>query len=473
MSINTKKKNKNRIIVSQQTLLKFREKNGYNLINERNRILNDSINSYEKGKDSDINLSELQDEEIKEIVHNYYPKIVTNTTKCEAAIQCCMEDILPFDKATQCNLYHHTEIFDNIEQIHNFVVSNSQKTIQSDSKHIAINVDKNADINIYTEVSTCPNTTDISNLNDAEFHDRLNDIDTPNTTLDEKISSDIDLFHNKANKKTIKKIEKAQILFDGLAEKTKEQLGIGIIDPNLTLSFSSDDDIINPIIDKKYESCLNKKCINKCSCSIFEKHQKSNDKILTDDVTDDSHNLLNNYANNEVKRLIQYMNDKINIVNRTENNKTFYKLTDAKLFARVGGASIKNNWLSRDINKISSPEYDANIKLNKDNTFELKTGSYKIHVSSNFYNTGTTKIRLFEINKKISLMESINKYISIDDNKNDTVDINDYIKIPNNEIYIIALQYYCEFSILDIGLGIPCGFNDCMEIYTIITIDKL
>ncbi len=179
---------------------------------------------------------------------------------------------------------------------------------------------------------------------------------------------------------------------------------------------------------------------------------------------------------NQIYSLLNFMNDKINLRTSPDNfikfNLYYYKIQDTKSFAKTGGNSINNSWQTRELSHIKSDDVQF-VQLNFDSSITIQSGKYNIYASSTFYNTGTTKLRIYETNTQTTLCESINTYVSVSGHDNTNIIINDYINVPENEIFNVVLQYYCEYNILNNGLGIPCNFPDSQEIYSQILITKL
>ncbi len=313
--------------------------------------------------------------------------------------------------------------------------------------------------------------SDINSMNSF-----AHDIDTPYTSISTNLSSDRELYLNKPTKQMINRLDDAleRCNIIPLTDTDKSYTTNTTYDYHTdsylyTASENTNQDTTRFTItntDNTDSEFVKQVTTYTCDSLSTDKHL-SESQSRTDCKSDNNQSSL-------VKYMLTYINEKVNMIQ--DNKKTadceYYKIQDIKRFGRTGGSSMRNRWLTRDLTTQVSDTV-RNVKLNNDNSFTLQAGLYRVTVKSSFYNTGGTKIRLYETSKQTTLAQSINKYVSIDDNKNDTLDIDDYINVPYNTVYTVVLQYFCEFDIPDNGLGVPAGIKDSTEFYTQILLTRV
>jgi len=143
---------------------------------------------------------------------------------------------------------------------------------------------------------------------------------------------------------------------------------------------------------------------------------------------------------------------------------------DVKTTGTFGGtATGDSTWRKRTLNT-TVVNGGSEVTLATDQ-LTLAAGSYHIRVKSSFYKTQGTRIRLQNITDTSTLAHSINSWASDLNDVAINADIEMYVNLGASKVY--EVQYACDRTQSNDGLGIPSGISGVSEIYTNIVLTKL
>ncbi len=144
-------------------------------------------------------------------------------------------------------------------------------------------------------------------------------------------------------------------------------------------------------------------------------------------------------------------------------------IQDRRTLGTNGGTATANSWLPRQLNTI-------HINLSNEvtlasNILTINTGTYHVNIQSCFYRTNNTKIRLYNITNSITIDESLNIYAASGDRMTTYANIETYLQLTGPITF--RIDYICDRTQVNDGLGFPNGIVSTSEIYTNVTIKKL
>lgn len=178
----------------------------------------------------------------------------------------------------------------------------------------------------------------------------------------------------------------------------------------------------------------------------------------------------NEIRNNKFKTIKQNLLNKLKIV-KSDNSKK--KISVTHLYHKLpcgvnAGTLVEGRWITRNLNTI---EGGANVKLNNDNTFTLKPGTYIINAICPAYGVKNHKARLFNVTKNITSTYGNSAYSALDCSQTDSII---YHYIENIKIKtIFRLDHKVEMTQVSSGQGLATNFTSDDEIYTQVQIIKL
>ncbi len=145
-------------------------------------------------------------------------------------------------------------------------------------------------------------------------------------------------------------------------------------------------------------------------------------------------------------------------------------LQDVKTTGTFGGtATGDGTWRKRDLNTVKI-NGGTGVSLSSDQ-ITLTSGTYHIVIRSTFYRTESSKIRFYNVTDTAAVEYSINTYASDLDRVAAIAMIDTYVSIGSSKVY--EIQYACDNTQTNDGLGIPNGISSVSEIYTVVNIKKV
>ena len=145
-------------------------------------------------------------------------------------------------------------------------------------------------------------------------------------------------------------------------------------------------------------------------------------------------------------------------------------LQDVKATGTFGGTATGDGaWRKRDLNTVKI-NGGADVTLATDQ-ITLTAGSYHIVIRSSFYRTESSRIRLYNTTDTAAVEHSMSTYASDLDRDATVATIDTYVSIGSTKVY--EIQYACDNTETNDGLGIPNGISGVSEIYTVASIKKV
>lgn len=182
-----------------------------------------------------------------------------------------------------------------------------------------------------------------------------------------------------------------------------------------------------------------------------------------------------NDIENEIKKIKKYVNSlniKLDrILNSNRHANTNWKIEYMTKKGVNGGSSTRNIWTTRTLNKYKY--YNNNVSHKSitllNNVISIDKGSYDISITMTFVNTGSTKIRLFNMTKNEIVDESLDQYVNSSATCNQNVMLDTILMSNDKNEYVV--QFISQIEVPNYGLGLATGYSD-YEKYAIVRIKK-
>ena len=215
---------------------------------------------------------------------------------------------------------------------------------------------------------------------------------------------------------------------------------------------------------------------------------KSNDLTSKVNLLDVYYNLLSEKVNylmsnsNELeekfknfKHKIYILTHKMCVINESINNlKPKYRIIEKSESTSInGGSTNKDIWTTLTFNNIQNDSINdpnnSNVTLNN-NIITISKGNFVIDISSTFFRTGQTKIRLYNMTDDIIINESLSHFVNPSyQSSNQILNLSSLLHLTKTTDFIV--QYITQYTVNSYGLGLSTGFSD-KEIYSKIKIIK-